>query len=238
MKATPRVAVAKVAAAPRLVDGTDERFTGYGVMGLPFASGHYLGLRDFVATSVGPAYRSIWHRTPDGRWEIFTNVAPEQSCPRYFGSQAPGEQVPAIDITWPDDVTLDVTMGERLSWRIELADTPATRMMTTMAGAMPQAAWNNDTILAAMGPMAKAVLGTGRMRLHGLTPNGPAFKAAPLQVWRVVGGHARLDGKDLGEIAPLAKQERLADFWLPQVGVFFVGRASFTPALAGTTASA
>lgn len=111
-------------------------------------------------------------------------------------------------------------------------------MMTTMAGAMTQAAWNNDTILAAMGPMAKAVLGTGRMRLHGLTPNGPAFKAAPLQVWRVVGGHARLDGEDLGEIAPLAKQEMLADFWLPQVGVFFVGRASFTPALAGTTASA
>ena len=52
-------------AHPRLPDGDDERFTGYGVMGMPFASGHYLALRDMVASSVGPAYRAIWHRDPD-----------------------------------------------------------------------------------------------------------------------------------------------------------------------------
>ena len=63
---TPRQAVEALQDQPRLPDGDDERFTGYGVMGMPFASGHYLALRDMVATSVGPAYRAIWHRDPDG----------------------------------------------------------------------------------------------------------------------------------------------------------------------------
>ena len=60
---------------PRLPEGDDERFTGYGVMGMPFASGHYLALRDMVASSVGPAYRAIWHRDPEGRWTIHTTGA-------------------------------------------------------------------------------------------------------------------------------------------------------------------
>lgn len=222
---------------PRLVEGTDERFTGYGVMGVPFASGHYLALRDFVATSIGPAYRSIWHRTPDGRWEMFTTAPPELSCPRYFGARASSEQVPAIDVEWVDDRTLQVTMGARLSWRLELASTPATRMMTAVAGLMPQTAWESPAVLAAMNPMAGTVLGTGKIKLHGLTPNGPTYKGAPLQVWRVVGGRARLDGKDLGDIAPLAVQDRLGDFWMPQRGLFFVGRASFSPPAAALTGS-
>jgi Arc/MetJ family transcription regulator len=38
---------------PRLVDGDDERFTGYDAMGVPDADGHYLALRDMLATSIG-----------------------------------------------------------------------------------------------------------------------------------------------------------------------------------------
>lgn len=236
MNTTPREAVAILTADPRLIEGTDERFTGYGVMGLPYASGHYLALRDFLATSIGPAYRAIWHRAPDGRWEIFTTVAPELSCPRYFGSQAPGEQVSAIDVHWSDDWTVEVTMGRRLSWRLALASTPATRMMTSMGGALPDAAWNSDVVLGSMGPMASAFLGTGRTRLHGATPNGPLYKAAPQQVWRVVEGQATLDGEDLGDVGPLAEQSHLGDFWLPQRGIFYAGRASFSPVLASATA--
>lgn len=234
MDITPRMAVANQTADPRLIDGVDERFTGYGVMGLPYASGHYLALRAFVATSVGPAYRAVWHRAPDGRWEIFTTVSPEVSCPRYFGSQAPGEQVPAIEIAWSDDRTLEVNMGDRLSWRLELASTPATRMMSAAGGAMPDSAWNSSAVLGAMGPMAAAFLGIGRTRLHGATPNGPLYKAAPQQVWRVVGGRAMLDSDDLGRIGRLPAQSHLADFWLPQRGIFFVGRASFSPVLTST----
>ena len=229
MTTTPREAVTALQDHPRLAEGDDERFTGYGVMGLPFASGHYLALRDFVATSVGPAYRAIWHRDPAGRWTIHTTGAPELTCPRYFGSVTASARVPAIDVAWRDDHTLEVTMGDELTWQIVLGPTPATRMMTAMGGALPEAGWNSNAVLAAMGPMARTMLRTGRIRLSGATPNGPRFKAAPLQIWRVTDSTASYQGDDLGEPAPLDRQARLGDFWLPQRGVFFVGRARFTP---------
>jgi len=106
--------------------------------------------------------------------------------------------------------------------------------MTTMGGAMPEGAWNSDAVLGSMGPMAAAFLRTGRTRLRGATPNGPRYKAAPQQVWRVVDGWVRFDGDDLGDVAPLSVQSHLADFWLPQKGIFFVGRASFSPILKST----
>lgn len=218
--------MATLAGNPRVVDGPDERFTGYGVMGMPFASGHYLVLRGMLATSIGPAYRAIWHRAPDGHWSIFTTIDPDLSCPRYFGTAATSSQVPNIDISWPDDWTLQVTMDDRVSWRMQVHETMATRMMTSMGGAMPDAAWNSDPILTGMGPMAGGFLQSGRIRLRGVTPNGPWFKGAPLQVWRV-DGEARVDGVDLGPTGPLPEQTHLTDFWMPQRGLFWVGRASF-----------
>lgn len=227
---TPRDVVDTLTADPRLADGDDERFTGYGAMGVPYADGHYLALRDMLATSIGPAYRTLWHRTPAGRWTIFTNTDPDLSCPRYFGAATATERVPAIDTAWLDDWTLQVTMGDRFSWRMELEPSLATRMMTSMAAAMPESAWNNDAVLGAMGPMAGGFLGLGRTRLRGIAPNGHAFKAAPLHVWRVVGGEARLDGVRFGEPGPLPHQDALGDFWLPQRGLFFAGRARFSVA--------
>jgi hypothetical protein len=102
--------------------------------------------------------------------------------------------------------------------------------MTTMGGMLPQAGWNSNVVLGAMGPMARTMLGTGRIRLHGATPNGPLFKAAPLEIWRLVGAAATYHGEDLGAPEPLGRQTRLGDFWLPQRGIFFVGHACFTPA--------
>ena len=69
-------------------------------MGMPFASGHYLALRDMVATSVGPAYRAIWHRDPDGHWTIHTTGPAELTCPRYFGSMTAVAHAPRIDVSW------------------------------------------------------------------------------------------------------------------------------------------
>ncbi len=226
---TPRQAVEALLAAPRLPDGDDERFAGYGVMGIPFTSGHYLALRDMVASSVGPAYRAIWHRDPDGRWTIHTTGAPELTCPRYFSAATASAMVPGIDVEWRDARTLQVTMGDDLSWRFELAPTLATRMMTTMGAALPEGGWNSDAVLGAMGPMARTMLHTGRIKLRGATPNGQHYQAAPLKIWRVASATASYRGEDLGAPAPLEAQTRLADFWLPQRGVFFVGRARFAP---------
>ena len=228
MTTTPQQAVQTLLAHPTLPEGDDERFSGYGVMGIPFESGHYLALRDMVASSVGPAYRSIWHRDPDGNWTMYVTGAPEWTCPRYFGSATSVVRVPVIDLSWRDDSTLEVRLGDELNWRIPLASTPATRLMTSMGGALPEAGWTSKAVLTSMGPMARSMLRSGKVKLHGATPNGQDYKAAPLRIWRVVGGGAVLRGQDLGALAPLEGQARLGDFWLPQRGLFFVGRARFT----------
>jgi hypothetical protein len=229
MSTNPGRAVTSIRVNPELARGADERFTGYGAMGVPHPGGHYLVFRDMVASSLGTPYRAIWHRDPTGHWTIFTTVAPNVSCPRYFGSVTAVERVPAIEVSWPDDWTIDIGMGSRLSWRLVLQQTPATRTMSSMASLMPEWSWNNTAVLASMGLMASGALRSGRMRLSGRTPNGQRFKAAPLRVWRVIRSHAALDGIDLGVPGASASQSRLGDFWLPQRGLFFVGRARFTP---------
>ena len=71
---------------PVLPPGDCERVSGYGVMGLLFASGHVLGLRRWTASSVGDRFTSIWHRDPTGRWTFYESVACEVACTRYFGA--------------------------------------------------------------------------------------------------------------------------------------------------------
>ncbi len=79
MAETPRSQIERLESAPQLPDGADERFSGYGVMGLPFRSGHVLALRRFPASSIGPGYTSVWHRDPDGAWTFFATASPRQT---------------------------------------------------------------------------------------------------------------------------------------------------------------
>ena len=124
-------------------------------MGMPFASGHYLALRDMVATSVGPGVPGHLAPRPAGTLDHphdRTRRADLSAVLRVGGRDRPG--TPSIDVSWRDDHTLEVTLGDELRWRIELGATPATRMMTAMGGALPEAGWNSNAVLAAMGPMA------------------------------------------------------------------------------------
>jgi hypothetical protein len=73
-----------------LPEGEEERFAGYAVMGVPFASGHVLALRHFPASSLGSGYTSVWHRDPAGRCVFCQDVPPEQGCSRYFSSALEG----------------------------------------------------------------------------------------------------------------------------------------------------
>ena len=54
----PRGFAAASIKTPGLPGGTDERLAGYGVMGLPFRSRHYLALRHFPAASIGPGFNA------------------------------------------------------------------------------------------------------------------------------------------------------------------------------------
>ena len=86
------------------------------------------------------------------------------------------------------------------------------------------AAWRSPTMLEVMGAVASTTLGVGKVSLTGLTANGLPFDANPRRIWRVVEASATIRGEDAGPPAPLPEQARLGDFWVPQRGIFAMGR--------------
>lgn len=218
---TPREVATSMERGTALPAGVDERFTGYGVIGLPFASGHYLAFRDFVASSIGPAYRSVWHRDPTGAWTVYSSTPPEQSCSRYIGAVMANPPVTTpVDVTWLADAQVRIRVDDVIDWTLQMAETPATRLMTAMGQHLPATAWTNRAVLGVMGRMAGPMLSAGRMRLTGDMPNGHDFRAAPRRIWAIPSGAATVSGRDIGAIGPLVKQDRLGGFWLPQRGLF------------------
>jgi hypothetical protein len=98
---TPQDSVAAVLANPMLPPGDDERFVGFGIMGLPFSNGHYLAMRQFPATTFAPPYLSVWHRDPSCNWTFYATTPGQQSCARYFGSATPNDAVQCdISVSW------------------------------------------------------------------------------------------------------------------------------------------
>lgn len=222
----PRELVDALEASPRLPSGSDERFAGYGVMGVPFRSGHLLALRRFPASSIGPGYRSVWHRDPQGRWTFFQDVPVEQGCTRYF--RAAGAEVVGarIDIDWSAAREFSIAATDRelrLDWRVKLIPTVSTRLMNALGSLLPDALWRRRALLAGMGALAGPMLRAGTVSLAGHAPNGQRFVTHPELVWLI----ATLDGADLGEIGPSPVPGRLGDFRIPQRGVFAIGRAFF-----------
>jgi hypothetical protein len=208
-------------------DDGRERFAGYGVMGAPFASGHCLALRHFPASSVGAGYDSVWHRDPSGDWTIYSSIAPEVSCARYFGSATQDARTADISVTWTGPAAFTVTVDDWLVWDLELGGSAATAAMTGLARLMPAALWRSDAVLSLMGRVAGPALGVGHVRLTGTSANGQRFRANPRMLWTIDESRATIDGVDLGPQGPLPEQAHLGDFWLPQRGMFVVGEAYF-----------
>ncbi len=95
--------------------------------------------------------------------------------------------------------------------------------MSAVASALPDRAWRSGPVLAVMSRVVGSVLGVGRVRLIGRTPNGHRFVAHPRLIWRVTRSSATVAGENVGPIGPLQQQAHLADFWIPQRGLFMVG---------------
>jgi hypothetical protein len=97
-------------------------------------------------------------------------------------------------------------------------------MMNGMAAMMPAAAWKSQRVLGLMGRTATATLGAGRISLAGTSSSGYPFLANPWHIWKVVDSSATIGTESAGAPAPLAQQTRLGDFWIPQRGIFAMGR--------------
>jgi hypothetical protein len=162
---SPRTMVQRI---PSLPPEHDDHFYGYGVMGLPFASGHVLAMRK-MHSSVGPKYESVWHRSPEGAWTMWSDVAPSQSCPRYWGNDLQRALQAPIDISWPGPsrMTVKIDNGRDLDWEVQLGSTLVTRALGAVGRTMPSTLWRRRAVLSAMGAMAGPMLGAGRMALQG-----------------------------------------------------------------------
>lgn len=209
-------------AGPDLGRGDDvERFSGYGVMGVPFADGHYLAFRAWPTSSIGPGYRAVWHRDPDGRWTIYASEPPEVSCARYIGTGVHATRTVPVDIDWPASDRLVVTAGDEVRWELDISSTPATRCLSVVASRLPVWVWRTGPSQRLLGVTSGSLLGTGRMRLAGTTPNGQLFEVAPQRMWAVRRTRAWVRGRPLGVPRPLDRQTHLRDLWLPQRGIFY-----------------
>lgn len=229
-KRDPRSLAGQVESAPQLPPGDRERFNGYGLMGLPFTSGHILAMRRFPASSVGPGYASVWHRNPGGAWTFYADKEPRVTCTRYFGHAAARAIETRITITWPDPHRLRIEIpSARLEWDVELTSSFATSVLNRLGGYLPEPAWRNPAVLRAMTVVAGSLLNAGHIGLSGAVPNGQSFVANPRVLWVVRASHASLGGTDLGTPGPIRPQARLGDFWIPQRGILALGQSYFDP---------
>ena len=57
------------------------------------------------------------------------------------------------------------------------------------------------------------------------------FDANPQRVWYVTGSRAIVEGRQLGPVGALPRQEHTADFYFPQRGIFAMGRVFVTPSV-------
>jgi hypothetical protein len=234
---TPHEAAEAMERAPRLPAGCEERFSGYGVMGLPFSSGHYLALRRFPASSLGPAYTAVWWRDLQRRWTIYADVPPDQSCARYFSRALARAEQRAIDIVWRCPYTLTVDVPGVLSWDLELGETLLTRALSLVGSVAPTWLWRQPAVLGLAGPILGWLLGAGKLRLQGRAPNGQWFQANPRRAWLATSSRAIIHGQVSRLVGPLERQTGLGDLRLPQRGVFFIGDAYFEPSTTTCPAS-
>jgi hypothetical protein len=218
---TPYAAVDAIERDTLIPSGPGDAFSGYGVIGLPFRSGHVLALL-LRASSLGPAYTSIWHRDPVDRWTFYSTVAPDCSCARYFGAQVHRNVVTPINLEWTTPWTLRVRIGVELTWQVTLHSSPMTRLFNTIAPLIPDRVWRMPAMLRGVGLGADAAFGTGRMNLTGRTPNGHRFVMNPRQLWLIDASTAYVSGHNVGPPGPLEEQAALEDMRLPQRGLFAV----------------
>lgn len=229
----PRGLASQLETQAALPDVPDwERFHGYAVVGLPFRSGHILAMRRFPVTSIGPGYTSVWHRDPAGRWVIYQDQDPRYTCPRAFGPGIDEASTVPISVDWTGShrfsVDIDIE-GLRLHWDIPLAESRLTRALNATASILPQPVRHHPLTLAVMGRTVGSLLRAGRLRLSGTVPAGEHFFADLRRVWLIEDSTAVIDGTNLGKPGPLPEQAHLADFWLPQRGLFAIGSSFFEP---------
>ncbi|MER5512872.1 hypothetical protein ABT052_47650 [Streptomyces sp. NPDC002766] len=200
---------------------------GWGVFGLPFDSGHVLALRVFPESSFGP-YRTVWHRTPGGRWSIYVDGPRlDAACPRYYGPACDHIGFAGIHLAWTGPASLRVTMDSpSLQWTLSARSTPVLAVVNAVSSALPLASWRPRALVRGREQLARA-LGLGRLRMTGVMPSGHAGTLMPQRMYYIADARAVLDGTDLGRPVRLDRNPRIGEVPLPARGILAIGQATW-----------
>jgi len=203
-----------------------EHFRGYGVMVLPFSSGHLLGLRVFPQNDFAP-YHSVWHCTPGGRWTIY-NDGPslETTCPRWWGPALEHAELNKIRVRWtgPNDLRIEMDQP-RFRWTLTMKETPLLRMLNPLSASMPLSTWRKKSTLRMREWMAKNIFGMGNLKFSFTTPSGHQAIIMPQRNYFIRHSEASLEGHDLGIPIRLNNNPYIGDVPLPTRPVFIIGQA-------------
>lgn len=226
--AAPRTAIDQAEQRATLLPGNDERFSGWGLMGLTFRSGDILGTRRFPACSVGDGYSSVWYRDPSGVWTFYCDVPSDSACPRYFGSALARSVQCPVTLEWVAGDRLRVSVPEgRLSAEILFGESISSHVMNLMAAAFPERAWRSPRMLRLTAAFAGPMLRAGKLSMSGVTPNHQGFIANPRKLWVVKSAKLTVGDRETDQLGPVVPQARLGDFLIPQRGLLAIGNAAF-----------
>ncbi len=239
--ASARDAVHAAEQHARLLPGVNERFGGWGLMGLPFRSGDVLATRRFPVSSIGPGYTSVWYRNPAGEWTFYADVPPQMACTRFFGSAVARAVACPISLEWTGENALHIEVPEgALSCDLTVGTTPASRAMNLVSAIFPEWAWRSPRMLGLTAMVAGPMLRAGRLSMAGTAPNRQSFIANPRRIWVVKSARLTVGERATNRIGAVTPQAQLGDFLIPQRGLLAIGNAAFDaldPALHSTLVS-
>jgi hypothetical protein len=205
-----------------------EYVRGWGVMSLPFDSGHVLALRVFPENDFSP-YRTVWHRDPEGDWSIYVDGSRlDTACPRYYGPACAHVEHARIGIEWLGPTSLRVTMDRpHLEWTLTATQTPLLRVLNAASPRLPKWTWRFTPLIGAREFLARRVLDLGDIRLSGTMPSGHVGILMPERMYLINETTAVLDGENFGQAAHVSSSPRIGQLPLPARGVLAIGGAAW-----------
>lgn len=205
-----------------------EYVRGWGVMGLPLSSGHYLALRVFPQNDFSP-YKTVWHRDPEGRWSIFVDgPRVDTACPRYYGPACTHIAHATITLTWTGPMSLQVHVDEPfLDWTLDATETAMLRALNAMSERLPTWTWRLRPLLRAREVLADRFLHMGDIRMSGTMPSGHHGILMLDRMYFIDTAAATLNGENLGGATQAKPTPNIGGFALPARGVLAIGQAAW-----------
>jgi hypothetical protein len=198
-----------------------EHVKGWAVFALPFESGDVLALRVLPQSNVTP-YRSLYHRDPEGKWELYVDGPKECTCTRQYGQVCSRTGNARLQIRWTGPATAKVVMHEpAIEWSFTASTNWRLRAVNAVNGHLPLSTWRFGALIRAR-EVAARVLGMGKLELRSTTPSGHLGTLMPQEIYYIDESRARVNGRDLGRPVQLSENPRLGNLPLPSRGVLAI----------------